>query len=147
MRSTKFLAIIGILSSAAAAQAQPVFFENFENGSSSWNANDGNPIVLSSDAAVCSTTFQHETVSAAGGRVFTNNNITVVGGADYCLSAWVRASSGAQPFLGFYVYDSAQTEYGSRWPIGVAGYNDGFGDQVVGVTGDDAWHWYVAPVT
>ena len=51
--------------------------------------------------------FQRETISAQGGRVFTAAGISVNSGASYCLTAWIRATTDAIPFLGIQVSDAA----------------------------------------
>lgn len=71
MRALKSLALIATLTSAGAASAQPVFREDFENGTSRWVDVDSNGIAVSSDSGgACSTNYQHETIPAEGGRVF-----------------------------------------------------------------------------
>jgi MYXO-CTERM domain-containing protein len=146
MRSVKLVAILGSLVSAAVAQADPLFSESFENGSANWLADDGNPVgITADDTTACSTSFQHETAATAGRSIATAAMSVAAG--DYCLSAWVRASSDASPFVGLATADADANLLGYRWLIGSAGFDDGSGDQIARVTGDEAWHWYAASVT
>lgn len=125
------------------ASAQ-VFSEDWESGSSRWLAGDGNPISLATEANTCSSTYQHETAPSTGGRVVTRAGIPVSGGNAYCLVAWLRAASGAQPFLGIHLSDAAgaPTTGGEHWLIGNAAYPDGYGGTVEAVTPDGVWRWY-----
>lgn len=145
MRSVKTAAILASLFSAAVAQADPIFSESFETGAAAWSAGDGNALTITTeDTTACSTSFQHE---PTGGRlVYTNDAFATTGGDTYCLSAWVRATGDAQPFLGVFSLDDAGTGYGYRWLIGNDGFDNGFGDTVTAVTADGAWHWYAAAV-
>jgi hypothetical protein len=123
-----------------AAAAGPVFSEDWESGTSSWQAADANPINVSSDPAPgCSTNFQHETVGYAGGRVFTKSAIVVTMGNPYCLSGWIRASSGTFPYLGVVESDALADRGLVHWLMG----SDGFG-ATTPVTSDGQWHWNAA---
>jgi MYXO-CTERM domain-containing protein len=143
MRSVKSIAILVSLFSAAAAQAEPLFFESFEDGNGRWQATDGNAIAIASgDDGVCSSSYQHETIPHSGARVMTDSAIAVTGGADYCVSAWVRASSDSMPFLGLQPLDADGNAAADVWLIG----DTSLGAEVQ-TTSDDVWHWYAAPVT
>ena len=109
MIRTAPLAFLAVLLCAGVAQAQ-VFNEDWESGSGRWTVrNTAGPIVLTTEAGICSSTYQHETLLASGGRVFTTNGIAVTDGATYCLTAWVRGSVNTQPFIGV----NAQTANGA----------------------------------
>lgn len=144
MRSLRIIPLLASLFVARAATAQTVFSEDFENGTAQWSAYDG-PIVVATDTATCSTSYQHETVSYSGGRV-VSSVVPVTGGATYCFSAWMRASSDATPYLGVETYDSDGNWQAGHWLIGDNDLN-GFGGHSVVVTSDDMWHWYAAEVT
>ncbi|MCU1276939.1 MAG: hypothetical protein JWM53_485 [bacterium] len=144
MRPVKHLAILASLfSSAAVAQAEPLFFESFENGNGAWHAADDNEIVITSDTETCSTKYQHETVPCStGGRVLSNFRASVTGGGQYCVSAWVRASSDSLPMIGVEPFDIDGNSAGDQWLVGSTYY----GAQV-DVVADDTWHWYAANLT
>ena len=89
--------------------------------------------------------FQRETISAQGGRVFTAAGISVNSGATYCLTAWIRGTTDAIPFLGIQVSDAAGNLTGpEHWLIGLDGYTTGYpnNDVVTTVTSDGNWAWY-----
>lgn len=144
MRSLRIIPLLASLFVARAATAQTVFSENFENGTAQWSTYGG-PVVVATDTATCSTSYQHETDSFSGGRVFSSM-VPVTGGATYCFSAWMRASSDATPFLGLETYDANGSWQVGHWLIGNTDDN-GFGAMGVAVTSDDMWHWYAAEVT
>jgi fibronectin type 3 domain-containing protein len=124
------------------ACAAPDFSEAWESGSGAWRTADGNPIVLSNEGSACGS-FQRETIPTGGGRVFTTATIPVTGGAPYCLSGWLRGTSGALPFLGIQLTDAAGTITGQEhWLIGQQGYGDGYGSYVTAVTSTGDWAWY-----
>jgi MYXO-CTERM domain-containing protein len=148
MRSVKSAAILGSLLSAAVAQASPLFFESFENGNGAWHAADDNGIeIVSADSAACSTSYEHETVVYSRGRVLTNDPIPASGGNAYCLSAFVRASSDALAYLGVQQAPAGGPMDDGHWLTGPPGYENGYGDTITTIVGDDAWHWYSASIT
>jgi hypothetical protein len=121
-----------------------VFSENWESGTGAWVTSDGNPITLVSDGSACDP-FQRESIQATGGRVATKAGVAVNGGATYCMSAWIRGSSGATPFLGMELSDPAGDRSGEEhWLIGLSGYTTGYpnSDTVTTVTSDGNWAWY-----
>jgi len=146
MRALSFVALIATLLPAGIAAAEPIFTENFENGTTSWTAVDGNPIAVGSDTSTCSTSYQHETIDYGGGRV-VSNAFPVVSGSDYCVSVWVRATTDATPFLGVRSFDADGNYSGDHWLIGADGFDNGYGGSAVVVASDGAWHWYAANVT
>ena len=124
-----------------------VFTETWESGSGAWHTLDGNPITLTSDGSACGQ-FQRETISYAGGRVLTNAGTAVNAGATYCLTAWLRGSSGAVPFLGIEISDAAGNLSGTEhWLIGLSGYTTGYGDTVTPITSDGNWAFYAKSFT
>ena len=119
------------------------FFEDWESGVSRWRTADGAPVVIATDEpALCSSRYQHETRPMSGGRVFAAQPIVVNAGVNFCMSVWIRASSGAQPFIGVHQTDASGVLQpgGERWLVGAAG-------AVTTVTSDGQWHWYTAPFT
>lgn len=145
MRSVQSFAILASIFAASVAQADPLFSENFENGAGNWSASDGNPVgSVSDEATPCSTTFQHEVAQSPTRYMTANTQTAIATSGSYCLSAWVRASSQSNPFLGFAEYAADGSLIGYRYGIGDATYVDAFGDQIVGVSGDETWHWYAA---
>jgi hypothetical protein len=134
---------------ASSCDSAIVFTENWESGTGAWRANDGNPIALFSEASACDM-FQRETISAQGGRVFTAAGIAVNSGASYCLTAWIRATTDAIPFLGIQVSDAAGDLTGAEhWLMGLEGYTTGYAnnDVVDTVTSDGNWGWYAKAFT
>src|SRR5207248_1752126 len=114
---------------ARPAQAQTlVFSEDWESGSGNWTVrNTAGPIVIQSDASICSSKYQHETLPASGGRVFTTNGIPATNGTPYCLTAWVRgsvaASPGTEPFIGVMQSDvNGNNRTNEHFLIGHTGY-------------------------
>jgi len=89
-------------------------------------------------------TASHEHL-ASGARVSTEH--VPVGGGPYCVTARVRASAGAQPFLGIDAFDVDGQDLGDRWVVGGEGYDDGVGDHTLTASADGAWHAYAATVT
>jgi hypothetical protein len=133
---------------ASSCDSATVFSENWESGSGAWRAN-GAPISLASETSACDL-FQHETLSAQGGRVFTVAGIAVNSGASYCLTAWIRGTSDAIPFLGMQVSDAAGDLTGSEhWLMGLGGYTTGYpnNDVVTTVATDGNWRWYAKSFT
>ncbi len=129
------------LLAARSASAQ-TFAEDWESGSGAWRTTDASAITLQSDAAICSSTYERETVLASGGHLFTQNPIPVVAGQAYCLVSWVRGSASTQPFLGINYSNAGGAVGQEHWLIGNTGYTDGYGGTVTAVTADGAWHWY-----
>ncbi|MBS2031111.1 MAG: hypothetical protein JST54_24630, partial [Deltaproteobacteria bacterium] len=149
------LAALSFFAITKTASAQ-VFSEDWENGSGAWTVrNDATnaPIVIQSDTAICSSNYQHETVRASGGRVFTAAPLTGTAGDGYCLVAWVRGSTNTQPFIGFNHAQANGTPLTApgdeHWLIGHTGYLTGFagGDTVAAVASDGTWHWYAKSFT
>jgi hypothetical protein len=136
MRSVKSLAILTTIFTAAVAQADPLFFESFENGNGDWYAADGGDVTIASDADSCSTNYDHETVPFSGGRLL-GTSFAVTGGSEYCVSAFVRAAVGSTAYLG-YGYDANDGSSGGDWLMG-----DGY----AAINADGGWHWYAAGVT
>ncbi|HXU06755.1 MAG TPA: malectin domain-containing carbohydrate-binding protein, partial [Polyangia bacterium] len=116
------------------------FSETWESGSGAWHAIDGNPIVLSNDGSACGS-FQSETIFGSGGRVFTTAAIPLASGAPYCISAWLRSTSGGSPFVGIQLTDAGGTSQ-EHWLIGAGGYGTGYGDTVTPVFRTKDWAWY-----
>jgi len=134
---------------ASSCDSAIVFSENWESGTGAWHADDGNPITLASDGSACDM-FQRETISAQGGRVFTAAGIAVNSGASYCLTAWIRATTDAIPFLGLQVSDAAGDLTGAEhWLMGLDGYTTGYAnnDVVDTVISDGNWGWYAKAFT
>jgi hypothetical protein len=128
---------------ASSCDSAIVFTENWESGTAAWRA-DGAPVSLSSESSACDL-FERETISAQGGRVFTAAGISVNSGASYCLTAWIRGTSDAIPFLGVQVSDAAGNLTGAEhWLMGLDGYTTGYpnNDVVKTVTSDGNWSWY-----
>ncbi len=121
-----------------------VFTETWESGSGAWHAADFNPITLASDGSACGQ-YQHETISYSGGRVLTVSGIPVAAGTTYCMTAWIRGTTDATPFLGFQVSGPGGNFTGmEHWLIGLAGYTTGYpgNDTVTPVTSDGNWAYY-----
>lgn len=140
---------VSALAQRASAQSL-VFGETWEGDAARWRAVDTSPINLLRDAttAVCSSRYQRETVPFMGGRLFVRAGVAVRGGERYCLTAWVRGSTGTQPFLGINLVDAAGTLDAEHWLIGRAPYATNYaGLTVVDVPADGAWHWLAAPFT
>jgi len=120
-----------------------VFTETWESGTGAWRTN-GAPVALASESSACGL-FERETISAQGGRVFTAAGIAVNSGASYCLTAWIRGTSDAIPFMGIQVSDAAGNANGpEHWLMGLEGYTTGYpnNDVVKTVTSDGNWSWY-----
>lgn len=130
--------------SAKPSQAARIFAEDWQSGASAWRTTDPGGITLATDAAICSSTFQRETVLASGGRAFTISPIPVVGGTTHCLTAWVRGSAGTQPFMGINLSNAAGAIGTEHWLMGAAGYPNGYGGAVTTVASDGVWHWLSA---
>jgi fibronectin type 3 domain-containing protein len=125
----------------------PLYAETWDTGTSAWRAVDANPITVVNDGSACGP-FQRESVFFSAGRVFTQAGIPVSAAAPYCLSAWIRGSSGANPFLGIQLSDINGNLAGQEhWLIGQAGYPTNYGDTVTAVTSNGAWAWYAKPFT
>jgi hypothetical protein len=127
----------------------PVFTENWESGSDAWRVVDVNPLVLASDGSACGL-YQHETVSYSGGRVFTRAGTPVSAGTTYCMTAWLRGTTGAIPFLGIQVSDAAGNLTGmEHWLMGLSGYTTGYpgNDTVTPVNSDGNWAFYTKSFT
>lgn len=126
-----------------------VFTETWESGAGAWRAVDGNPVAVTSDGSACDQ-FQRETISFSGGRVFTKAATAVNAGAVYCLTAWIRGTTDAIPFLGIQLSDASGTPTGSEhWLIGMPGYTTGYanGDTVAPVTSTGDWGYYAKSFT
>jgi hypothetical protein len=126
-----------------------VFTETWESGAGAWHSVDGNPIAIATEASACDQ-FQSETISYSGGRVFTNAGVAVNAGATYCLTAWIRGSGDAIPFVGIQMSDAAGTLTGvEHWLIGMPGYTTGYpnNDTVTPVTSDGNWAYYAKSFT
>jgi hypothetical protein len=145
----KSIVIATFMLSAGAASADPIFSEDFENGTAQWTAVDGQPIDIASDDATCSTHYQHETIATVGGRLGTSpvSLISMTGGLDYCLSMFIRSSEGTIPFAAIETYDWDGNQMGEHWLIGEAGYDNSFNGTAVPVQSDGTWRWYAAPFT
>lgn len=113
--------------------AAAIFAEDWESKPTRWTPE---PELARED---CSTTFQRETILAGGGRIRLVAPIAVKEGAAYCLVAWVRGSSGTQPFVGIFLGTDR------HWLLGRAGYDNDFGGTVVPIVSDGKWRWYSAP--
>ncbi len=138
-------AVVCAVGSAKPSQAARMLFsENWQSGASAWRTTDAAGITLTTDAAICSSTFQRETVLASGGRAFTVSPIPVVGGTTHCLTAWVRGSAGTQPFIGINLSNAAGALGTEHWLMGASGYPNGYGGAVTAVTTDGVWHWLSA---
>jgi hypothetical protein len=126
-----------------------VFTETWDAGSGAWRAVDNNPVSVTSDGSACGQ-FQRETIAFSGGRVFTTAGIAVNAGAVYCLTAWIRGSSGASPFVGMEIADAAGTlSHDEHWLIGMPGYATGYpnGDLVAPVIANGEWAYYAKSFT
>jgi hypothetical protein len=126
-----------------------VFTETWESGPDAWHSVDGNPIALFSEASDCDL-FQRETISYSGGRVYTRNGISVSAGTTYCMTAWVRGTPGAVPFLGIQISDAVGNTIGvEHWLMGLSGYTSGFpgNDTVTPVNSDGNWAFYTKAFT
>jgi len=127
-----------------------IFTETWEGPTTRWRTADANPLTVTSDTApVCSTKFQRETVPVSGGRVFTTGTgsgaIAVVPAQTYCLTAWIRGTTGTQPFVAVVADDGSGAGVTPHWIMGQADYPDDYGGTAVPVTPDGNWHWYAAP--
>ena len=126
-----------------------VFSENWESGAGAWQSRDLNPITLVSEASACDT-FQRESIPSAGGRVFTPAGISVNSGASYCMTAWIRGTPDAIPFLGILLSDAAgNLTAAEHWLMGLEGFTTGYpnNDVVTTVTPDGNWNWYTKSFT
>ncbi len=67
-----------------------------------WNLARGGtaPITTATDTSDCRGPYLRETERVGGGRVFTRNSIPVTAGRTYCISSWIRGSTGSWPFVG-----------------------------------------------
>ena len=121
-----------------------VFAETWESGASAWRTVDGNPVALYVEGSACGQ-FQREAISFADGRVLTSASIAVNAGGAYCLTAWIRGTSDAVPFLGMRIADGAGSSTGAaHWLIGLPGYRTGYpnDDTVTPVAPDGNWAFY-----
>ena len=121
-----------------------VFAETWESGGSAWHSVDDNPLAIYVEGSACGQ-FQREMVSFAGGRVVTTAGIAVNAGAAYCLTAWIRGTTDATPFIGLQISDGGGTPNGAEhWLIGLPGYTTGYpnDDTVTPVTPDGNWAFY-----
>jgi hypothetical protein len=126
-----------------------VFTETWDSGAGAWRTVDGTPVVVTSDGSVCDQ-FQRETLSFAGGHVFTKAGIAVNAGAVYCLTAWIRGSTDASPFLGMQIANADGTVAGSEhWLIGMPGYSTSYpnDDTVAPVASTGDWAYYAKSFT
>jgi hypothetical protein len=124
------------------------FSESWESGTGAWRTT-GAPVSLASDGSACGM-FERETLSAQGGRVFTAAGIPVNSGASYCLTAWIRGTSDAIPFMGIQISDAAGNLGGQEhWLMGLDGYTTGYpnNDLVKTVISDGNWGWYAKSFT
>lgn len=141
------LATVSIAAPRAASAQMRIFAEDWEAGADRWRTTDSMPIAIPRDMGVCSSLFQRETTLTGGGRTFTRAGIAVTGGRAYCLTSWVRGSTGTQPFLGINLSNSAGAVGAEHWLIGRAPYNNGYGASVTNAPSDGVWHWVSAPFT
>jgi MYXO-CTERM domain-containing protein len=133
---------------ARSAPGDVLFSEDWTAGTGAWTASGAAiALITAEDDDGTTRTWQHETVGASGGRVFTTAPIPVVGGTTYCLSAWVHAETGGAPFLGFDLSDANGARSTEHWMIGRDSSN-GYGGLVVQVSDDpNAWSPYAATFT
>jgi hypothetical protein len=120
-----------------------VFTESWESGTDGWTTHDGSAITLGSDGSACGM-FQQESVTSEGGRVFSSA-VAVNSGATYCLTAWIKGTTDAIPFLGIQVSDASGNLTGAEhWLMGLPGYTTGYpnNDLVTTVTPDGNWAWF-----
>lgn len=121
-----------------------VFTETWESGTGAWRAVDDNPIAVYVESSACGQ-FQRETISFSGGRALTSPGIPVNAGATYCLTAWIRGTPDAIPFVGVQVSDAAGNPTGvEHWLLGMPGYTTGYpgNDLVTPVSSDATWGYY-----
>jgi hypothetical protein len=122
------------------------FGENWESGTGAWHSIDARPLTLASASPQCAGTYFHETaiLPQGGGRVFTNVPTPVVGGRTYCLSAWVRGTPGAVPYVGFHRSNAAgqPSIYEQFWGLGGCGDGDYLGGAIMPMVSDNTWRWY-----
>jgi hypothetical protein len=134
----------GCGTSCAPSCETAVFAEDWESGGTGWHALDGNPIAVYTEGSACGQ-FQRETISTSGGRVSTNAGIAVNAGAVYCLTAWIRGTTDAVPFIGVQIADGAGNPTGvDHWLVGLPGYTTGYPnhDTVTPVMPDGNWAFY-----
>ncbi len=135
--STAAIAVgLCVLVHARSGLAAPVFVEQWENGVAAWTPQTAAPVVVVTDPAVATHTYQHETTGGAGGRILSTAITPLTGNTKYCMSGWIRADVGTCPYLGII------TNNGERWLIGRAGEPDQYGGVVTVATPDGSWHWY-----
>jgi hypothetical protein len=129
--------------SCAPSCQSAVFTETWEAGPGAWRTQDSNPVSIYVEGSACGQ-FQREAISYSGGRVFTRSGIAVNAGAVYCLTAWIRGTTDAIPFIGMQISDAGGTAIGpEHWLIGMPGYGTGYDNDVVTpVIADGAWAYY-----
>lgn len=138
-------------STGTCAAVNRLFFEDWESGATRWTLIPGMPtgaVNLQQESASGCTRFARETQLASGGRYRTNVAFAVDASRQYCLTAWVRGSSGTQPFLGAYPTDMGATMFGAHdWLIGVMNWTSAWNvtGRVTPVTSDGMWRWYASP--
>jgi Thrombospondin type 3 repeat len=126
-----------------------VFAEDWESGTDGWRA-IGDPVSVVTDGmAPCDSQFQRETITFGGGRVFSTPGTPVDHDQPHCLTAWIRATPDAMPFLGMQLADAdGNLEFAEHWLIGMAGYGTGYpADVVTPVVSDGSWRWYAKGFT
>jgi hypothetical protein len=132
--------------SACPVCTQAVFSENWESGIGAWRSIDSRPITVASASPQCAGTYLHETaiLPQGGGRLFTIAPVPVVGGQTYCLSAWVRGTPGAVPYVGFHRSNAAGVGsiYEQFWGLGGCGDSDYQGGVITPMVSDNTWRWY-----
>jgi hypothetical protein len=121
------LVVLGLASLPARAQGS-IFYEDWESGVGAWTGG----VTLAHDASSLAGPTVQEITTDGGGGQFFSPGITVAAGT-YCLSAWIRWTSGHWPFVGL-VWTGVP-----EWLIGAPG------DAPTAVP-DDAvgWHYYQA---
>lgn len=126
-----------LLATARAAAGDVLFAEDWTGGTGAWRT-VGDPVVLveAPDDAGTSRLWQHETIRASGGRVFTATPLPVVGGTRYCLSARIHQTAGAVAFLGLDITDAAGVPSVEHWLIGGSAQGNGYGGSVTLVPDD-----------
>ncbi len=131
---------------ACPACTSVAFGENWESGAGAWHAIDARPLTLASASPQCAGTYFHETavLPQGGGRVYTNVPTPVVAGRTYCLSSWVRGTTGAVPYVGFIRSNAAGQSFFFEqfWGLGGCGDSDYLGGTITPMVSDNTWRWY-----
>lgn len=164
--------VVGLLCGAAFAAlpgvASAQLAESWENGvdnakwkasteeTTTYNTTGANPITtrssITTSEAECAGTYVRETVQSVAGRVFAAgaNVQAVTAGNQYCMSAWIRAAAGSNPYLGLqYTGATGIAEFGAKGDAECYMASNGTfvgnacaaGHTLTAINTDGAWRW------